>query len=128
MNKHTTTPIPAEALAEARKLVDKDVVDLARELLATAAHPGESWETTADRRDWIIQAAGAQREAQLVLDIEQARLASLARRQAKGDAVDAYRAAITTTIPAHRIETRINGFKDGWDAAMVHLTMIEGAK
>lgn len=121
MNKHTATPIPAEALAEARKLLDKDVVDLARELLATAARPGESWETTADRRDWIIQAARAQREAQLVLDIEQARLDEEAAKRVKGDAVDAYRAQITTTIPAHRIETRINGFKDGWEAAMLAL-------
>lgn len=121
MNKHTTTPIPAEALAEARKLVDKDVVDLARELLATAARPGESWETTADRRGWIIEAAGRQREAQLVLDIEQARLDEEAAKRVKGDAVDAYRAQITTTIPAHRIETRINGFKDGWEAAMLAL-------
>lgn len=41
--------------------------------------------------------------------------------QAKYAAVDAYRASIVTTVPAHRLDTRQNGFLDGWDAAVAYM-------
>lgn len=39
-------------------------------------------------------------------------------REAKYTACDAYRAQIAGTVPAHRLDTRQNGFLDGWDAAL----------
>lgn len=41
-----------------------------------------------------------------------------AAARVKMTAVDAYRASIVSTVPAHRLDTRQNGFLDGWDAAM----------
>lgn len=113
------------ALTAARKLVALDTTDLAEELYLQA-NPGfghHQWVTAPRevKRNWILSADQHQRHAQAVLDAEQAHQDEEALRRTKGDAVDAYRAAITTTIPAHRIETRINGFKDGWDAAMLAL-------
>lgn len=35
----------------------------------------------------------------------------------EGAARDQYRAEITGMVPAHRIETRMNGFRDGWARA-----------
>lgn len=120
MNKHTS--IPEATLAQARKTVATDTVQLAAQLFEEA-NPGASWRDAEQPtlRNWILTAASHQRDAQLVLDIEQAILDEAAQQRTKGDAVDAYRATITSRIPAHRIETRINGFKDGWEAAMLAL-------
>lgn len=111
-----------DQLQEARNTVAKDTTDLAEELYlqANSRFGHHQWVTapTPIKRDWIYRAAAVQRDARALLDIEQARLESEARAQAKIAAVDTYRASIATTIPAHRLDTRQNGFLDGWDAAL----------
>lgn len=109
-------------LDEARKLLARDTAEVAEDLFM-ADNPDNShyrW-ITADRptlRNWILTAAAHKREAQQVLDEEQARVSDDIRRQAKYDACDKYRTKISGTVPAHRLDTRQNGFLDGWDAAL----------
>lgn len=66
-------------------------------------------------RQEYVGEAGRQldEEAQVTTEAE-ARRTKLAQ-------VDAYRARIAGTIPAHRLDTRMSGFLDGWDAAMRYM-------
>lgn len=74
---------------------------------------GQKWENAekTTRRSYIIEAC--------MINNERDRLErEAAAGQAKQIAVDAYRASIVGTVPAHRLDTRQNGFLDGWDAAL----------
>lgn len=109
-------------LHEARKLLDGSTHETA-EMLFKVENPDANLffrdVPSPTRRDYILRACKLEQEARGVLMEELEYQDAQAAIRAKGDAVDAYRALITTTIPAHRIETRINGFKDGWDAAVL---------
>lgn len=87
---------------------------LAAELYVAATGKRWSEAPSHERRPYLIEAC-------MTNDKLRRQATEQAEARVKGDAVDAYRAQITTTIPAHRIETRINGFKDGWEAAMLAL-------
>lgn len=63
------------------------------------------------RRDFLIQACRVNNQR-----VREDREEAAAR--AKLAAVDAYRVSIVGTIPAHRLDTRLSGFLDGWDAAL----------
>lgn len=70
--------------------------------------------TLDEKRDYLIRAChinDARRREEREAEARRVKLAQ----------VDAYRARIAGTIPAHRLDTRMNGFMDGWDAAMRHM-------
>lgn len=92
-----------------------DSIDRARTNYAASDHTVEWRNLPYGLRQEYIHAAGLQidREAQAAAEVE-ARRVKLAQ-------VDAYRARIAGTIPAHRLDTRMSGFLDGWDAAMRYM-------
>lgn len=92
-------------------------VDRARQLFEDAQPTNVTeWRNLPyDQRGAFIELAAKQlhEEAQAAAEVE-ARRVKLAQ-------VDAYRARIAGTIPAHRLDTRMTGFLDGWDAAMRYM-------
>lgn len=90
-------------------------VELAK-ALHLADSPRTDWDnlTGAEKRHYLIQ-------AYRTTDLDGRQEREVVAHRTKMAAVDAYRASIVTTVPAHRLDTRQNGFLDGWDAAMAYI-------
>lgn len=89
-------------------------VDVAKQLHLTTGG-SIAWEDLDPdvRRDFLIRACQIVNQRQTDAREEEA-------RRVKYAAADAYRVSIAGTVPAHRLDTRQNGFLDGWDAALAH--------
>lgn len=89
-----------------------DDATLAAELYE-AETPGQEWwnAPTDIKREYLLRACQTN-------DIQRRQEREDADLRVKQTAVDAYRASIVSTVPAHRLATRQNGFIDGWDAAL----------
>lgn len=90
-------------------------VKAAQELHQASGSTLEWRNLTTDEKTELVRRAAA-----LSQDRREQEAKAVANRT-KFDAVDAYRAKIAGTVPAHRLDTRQGGFLDGWDAAMAHI-------
>lgn len=95
---------------------------LAAELYEAETPGREWWNAPTDiKREYLIRACQTN-------DLQRKRDRMEADLRVKQTAVDAYRASIAGTVPAHRLDTRQNGFLDGWDAALAWVAQQRNAE
>lgn len=106
--------IQEEYLVQARAIITQ--VDSHQTTTHAEAHATQAEALTA-----LDDVALAKTLAQDAESATRTEVREVAARRAKMAQVDAYRARIAGTIPAHRLDTRMTGFLDGWDAALRYL-------